>query len=263
MCFSLKAQQLHILLSDANGYGWAPLSTTPHRISLHEKGTIYPLTQTKISTADYTGFKIRFKETPAGIKIYLKGDNKAGRKISKLLNIKLVGTNMDYMFDEFTSIDKIGLYHVGNTSHTPTQVYVLNFSLVCKNGIETPTPLLNNTDAQKNIINWTRTIGNSWDIIYTGSYTREVEWTPAEFNKYNTLTIQFKEPTSTAIKLKIYKTKNGTVSTELFNIPLKSKNYIFELKSNSKLNGFTLHKMSLISNFQGSKLKINNIYLSN
>lgn len=262
MCFSLNAHNLQISLSEANGYGWAPLSTTPHIITLYEKSTIYPLTQSKISASDYKGFKLMFKEIPSGIRIFIKGDDKSGQKISKLLNVRLVGTSMYYQFDDFLSIDKIGIYYLGKPARTPTQVFVLNFFLIHKNGIEIPTPLLNNTDAQKNIVNWARLIGNSWDIVYTGSYTREVEWTPADFNKYNKLTIKFKEPVRTDIKLKIYKTKNGALSTEFFNIPINAKSYTFDLKSNSRLIGYTLHKMSLISKLQGAKLKIDNMYLT-
>lgn len=262
ICINLNAHNLQISLSDANGYGWAPLSTTPHLITLYEKSTIYPLSLIKISSSDYKGFKLMFKEIPSGVKIFIKGDDISGQKISKLLNLKLIGTSMNYSFDEFKTIDKIGIYYSGKATNASTRVYILNFSLISKAGIEIPTTLLNNTDAQKNMINWARLMGNSGEIIYNGSYTREVEWSPADFNKYNTLTIKFKEPILTDIKLKIYKTKDGMASAELFSIPFNSKKYTFNLKNNSKLDGFTLNKMSLIAKKQWAKISIDNMYLS-
>lgn len=262
MSIELNAHNLQISLTDANGYGWAPLSTTPHKITLLERSAIYPLSLIKINSSDYKGFKLMFKEIPVGIKIFIKGDDNNGQKISKLINLKLVGTSMYYDFEEFKSIDKIGIYNSGKTPNSSTQVFILNFSLVNKAGVEIPTALLNNTDAQKNLINWIRLMGNSGDIIYNGSYTREVEWSPADFNKYNTLTIKFKEPILTDIKLKIYKTKNGTASADLFSIPYNSRKYTFDLKNNSRLSGFSLNKMSLIAKNQWAKISIDNMYLS-
>lgn len=262
MYLNISAHQLQFTLSDASGYGWAPLSTTPQIITLFEKSAIYPLTQTKINTSDFKGFKLMFKEIPSGIKILVNGVNKTGNKKSKFINIKLVGTCMDYQFDEFMSIDNIGIYNLGNTTQTYTKVFVINFLLINKNGVEIPTSLLSNTDAQKNLINWARMLGFSSEIIYSGSYTREVEWSPAEFNKYNILKIEFKEPISTDLKLKIYKSKDGVVSSDLFNIPFNSRIFTFNLKNNSKLNGSSLLKMSLIAKKQWAKISIYNMYLT-
>lgn len=262
ICQTVDSQNLPISLSEANGNGWAPLSTTPHSVILYEKSTIYPLSISRISTKQIKGFKIMFQEIPSAIKIFVRGDDKSGKKISKLLSVKLVGTCMDYSIENFDSVDKIGIYYLGNTTNTPVQIRILNFSLISKTGVEIPTILPNNTDAQKNITNWVRLIGYSGDIVFNGSYNREVEWSPAEFNKYNELIIKFKKPVQTGIKLKINKSRNGNVTNEIIDIPYNCKTYTLNLKKNFKLSGFFLNKMSLISSFQGSKIEINHIYLS-
>ena len=262
ICNNLIAHNLQVNLSEANGYGWAPLSSTPHVITLFEKSSIYPLSLAKINSSEYKGFKIMFKEIPVGIKIYIKGEDNSGLKTTKYLNPKLIGTSMNYDFNNLKIIEKIGIYYSGKTPNSSTQVYILNFSLINKSGKEIPTTLLNNADAQKNMLNWVRMIGNCGDIIYNGSYIREVVWSPADFNKFNKLTISFRNPIKSDIQLKVYKTKDGASSCELFDIPYNATKYTFNLKNNSKLSGCFLNKMSLIAKQQWTKISIDNILLT-
>ncbi len=187
-----------ISFREATGLGWSIKSNTPHEVTVNVGEKIYSFISDPLTLAGYKGFKIEFEEEiPSDIQLFIRGLDDGKNSLGETFSDFKKGEKVfEYKFSDFSKLNgAVTLQRLAlrlKKEAKPATVKLKSFYLIKDDGTTEATTLaIGPTD------DWTRVLGYSANIVYTGNNNRNLTFESfdiEELNKLNVMEVELNEP---------------------------------------------------------------------